>query len=376
MIKKLKSILESEGLLHLLSNFTDQGITDSILSDLSTDDLRDIGIDKLGDRKRLLASFGIERPRKESDVEEASATFTRQEDFTYEASHGSVTITGFNGKGHVRIPSKIDDLPVRAIAREAFKDNQSLLSVVIPEGVFEVGDNAFINCTSLTDVTIPNSANKLSCYNFHKCTNLMNVNISDSHLQFAFFDHIVYKKSPFEVLFSLESSLECRIADGATSIGDNAFANCKGLASVTIPDSVTSIGKGAFSGCEGLVSVTIPHSVTSIGEMAFIGCKSLVSVTIPNILKSIEKMAFSGCESLASVTIPNSVTSIGDHAFSHCKRLMSVTIPNSVTSISKSAFSGSSGASQALAEWEKRQTRGNENLRESNSRPFFMKWFS
>ena len=34
-----------------------------------------------------------------------------------------------------------------------------------------------------------------------------------------------------------------------TSIGNNAFSNCTGLTSVTIPNSVTSIGNNAFSNC-------------------------------------------------------------------------------------------------------------------------------
>ena len=34
-----------------------------------------------------------------------------------------------------------------------------------------------------------------------------------------------------------------------TSIGDDAFYECHGLTSVTIPNSVTSIGKYAFWGC-------------------------------------------------------------------------------------------------------------------------------
>ena len=54
-----------------------------------------------------------------------------------------------------------------------------------------------------------------------------------------------------------------------TSIGDEAFRECKNLTSITIPNSVTSIGKSAFYNCANLTSITIPNSVTSIGDEAF-----------------------------------------------------------------------------------------------------------
>ena len=125
-----------------------------------------------------------------------------------------------------------------------------------------------------------------------------------------------------------------------TSIGDDAFYDCSGLTSVTIPSSVTSIGNYAFQWCSGLTSVTIPNSVTSIGKFAFDRCSGLTSVTIPNSVTSIGNGAFSDCSGLTSVTIPNSVTSIGDYAFMFCTGLTSVTIPNSVTSIGERAFNG------------------------------------
>ena len=123
-----------------------------------------------------------------------------------------------------------------------------------------------------------------------------------------------------------------------TSIGNNAFAYCSSLTSVTIPNSVTSIENDAFSGCSILTSITIPNSVTSIGRNAFSYCSSLTSVTIPNSVTSIEEATFDGCSILTSITIPNSVTSIGRGAFSSCWSLTSVTIPNSVTSIGSFAF--------------------------------------
>ena len=56
-----------------------------------------------------------------------------------------------------------------------------------------------------------------------------------------------------------------------TSIGDEAFRECSGLTTVTIPNSVTSIGESAFEDCMGLTSVSFGNSVTSIVFKAFNG---------------------------------------------------------------------------------------------------------
>ena len=137
-----------------------------------------------------------------------------------------------------------------------------------------------------------------------------------------------------------------------TKIADNAFSNCSGLNSVTIPNSVTCIGESAFYDCSGLTSVTIPNSVKSIGDLVFDGCSGLTSVTIPNSVTSIGSCAFYQCSGLTSVTIPNSVTSIGYGAFNDCSGLTSVTIPNSVTSIGEYAFSWCNGLTFIISEIE------------------------
>lgn len=126
-----------------------------------------------------------------------------------------------------------------------------------------------------------------------------------------------------------------------TSIGDNAFYNCSGLTSVTIPNSVTSIGLSAFYNCLGLTSFIIPNSVTSINQSAFESCKGITSVTIPNSVTNIGVRVFRSCTGLTSFNIPKSITSIQKYAFEDCSGLNSITVNWSTPlSIIPSVFDG------------------------------------
>ena len=152
-------------------------------------------------------------------------------------------------------------------------------SAVIAEGVTSIGANAFFDCTSLTSVTIPDSVTSIGVGAFASCTSLTGIWVAESNSH--------YSSDASGVLFNKDKTtlVQCpgafaayTIPDSVTSIGAEAFYNCKSLTSVTIPDSVTSIGDFTFSYCESLTSVTIPDSVTSIGHYAFEGCRSLTDV--------------------------------------------------------------------------------------------------
>ena len=89
--------------------------------------------------------------------------------------------------------------------------------------------------------------------------------------------------------FSGNQLISITIPSSVTSIGNAAFA-VNQLTSITIPNSVTSIGASAFIG-NNLTSITIPNGVTSIGNNAF-NYNQLTNVTIPSSVTIIDYDAF------------------------------------------------------------------------------------
>ena len=87
-------------------------------------------------------------------------------------------------------------------------------------------------------------------------------------------------------------------------IGEKAFKGCIGLKSLIISDGVTRIGRNAFEGCNMfLKEVYIPGSVEIIDAKAFYECLELEKVTISEGVKQIGWGAFSSNSKLSSVTI-------------------------------------------------------------------------
>ena len=94
------------------------------------------------------------------------------------------------------------------------------------------------------------------------------------------------------------------------------------ISSVKIEEGVTSIGRDAFFDCRNLVSATIPASVTTIRPEAFrdSGIRNITFAENSQ-LKTLEEAAFNNCISLLSIYLPASVTSIRNGAFFNCRGL-------------------------------------------------------
>lgn len=110
------------------------------------------------------------------------------------------------------------------------------------------------------------------------------------------------------------------IPDTVNLIGEEAFANCKNLTSLSLDDALTEIGANAFQS-DKFTSLDLPLSLKSIGEMAFSGCTNLSNLVLPKALSSIGSYAFTFCQALSYLIVPSAVTSIVAYAFSYSKNL-------------------------------------------------------
>lgn len=236
-------------------------------------------------------------------VIDAENTVPLFEDFEYqENASGGMTVLAYVGSAEsVTVPQTIEGKNVTEIGAFAFKDNDTVRSVEMPNTVTTIKNGAFFSCSSLTTVTLSGALTTIEAHAFSLC---MALSAAD-----------------------LPSTL--------TTLGDDAFNYCTSLKSVTIPASLTNWGVGAFS-YSGLESVVLENGITCIGEAAF-SCCALKSVVLPNSIQTIKDSAFSSCDQLEAITLNEGLITIEKEAFGW-SGLKSITLPSTVTSIGESAF--------------------------------------
>ena len=276
---------------------------------------------------------------------EGNIYYTADNGIRYALNNGTAKVIrqSMSLNGEIIIPEQITykevAYSVTTINASAFSDCIGLTSIIIPDSVTNIGSGAFSGCNSLTSITVPFVGSGGS---------------SNTHFGYIFGARYSNNSS------YVPSSLKEVTITGGTSIGSNAFYNCSGLTSITIPDSVTSIGSNAFSGCGNLEKVIVDDLSSWIeidfgnlaanplyyAESFYIGEKEFVfegEIEVPQGTTRIGSYVFYGCSEITSIAIPDGVTSIVDYAFYNCSGLTSIAIPDSVTSIGSSAFSGCSG---------------------------------
>ena len=235
-------------------------------------------------------------------------------------------------RNEVTIPAGVETIGSYAFAgcRNA-KFNPAL-----PETLTAIGDYAFQNCANLYAVTLPASLQTIGEYAFY-ASSIQKIVLPEGLFSLG--------DGAFWFCKALETADFVNSMD-IISIPSNAFNGCSGLRKVYLPFFVEEIGDYAFSGCKSLKSLNFfeCEEITKIGEFAFRGCRSLKSLDLFKCenLTTIGSRAFSGCTSLKSLNLPKSLETIGEYAFSGCQAISVISSPSLVppTIASESAING------------------------------------
>ncbi len=287
---------------------------------------------------------------------------TASEILTYTVENGEVTVTGLTDTSltSVTIPSTIEGYPVTSIGKGAFK-KASLVTVVLPDTIKSIGEDAFSQCTKLETVNLPEGITSIENFAFNGCFNL---------------NSIVFPTT-LEKIGNL-AFYTCKIANfseipaNVSEMGSNPFGNCKNAGHLVsehnktfkkigncivntktkvvvsgdpngyIPSdgSVDKIGMCAYIDCDEIKELTIPSTITQIEMSAFSYCHNLTTLTIPSTVKEIGFAAFSGCSMLKSVVADEGFTKLGARTFGNCISLKEVTLPKSLAQLGGNTFEG------------------------------------
>jgi hypothetical protein len=104
------------------------------------------------------------------------------------------------------------------------------------------------------------------------------------------------------------------LPDTVEAIGDGAFAQCYNLESVVFTPSLKTIGREAFRNC-GFKTITIPDTVESLGYSMLADNRKLQYCKLPENITEIPDYMFAWDEKLKNVEFSSSLTKIGNYAF-------------------------------------------------------------
>ncbi len=256
---------------------------------------------------------------------------------------------------------------VTTLDGNAFSVCVNLQEIILPAGLFTIGDSAFDRCQNLTDVYFQGDEDTWSSLNILDGNSSLTdarvhcVQASGScgeNLTWRLYQNGILTVSGTGAMADYETDtavpwyryrdeiVRAVIEPGVASVGAHAFHNCANMTGVSLPQGLTGIGPCAFQKCGSLTGeLVIPSSVTSIGGASFQYCSGLTgNLIIPSSVTDIGDNAFQFCSGLTGLTLPSGLTSIGAWSFHQCTGLVSqLALPEGLTVISDGAFSGSSG---------------------------------
>lgn len=226
-----------------------------------------------------------------------------------------------------------------SIGLGAFSNCKNLRSVTISEGVEEIHDSAFFGCKRLTDIHIPSSVSLIDQRVFENCTDLRSITVAPDNPVYESIDGVLFDKNDHILIHypSDRANKVYEVPKNTKKIWPQVFNNLK---TIIFPEGMEHIDEGVLWACFSLESVELPNSLISLKSHAIDRCKQLSDVELPPNLKTIGDSVFFGCK-ISKVSIPESLCSIGEYAYCGCP-IGELYIPKALTYIGGGAFAGCS----------------------------------
>lgn len=242
---------------------------------------------------------------------------------------------------------------ITTIESQAFYNCSKLSSISLPSQLATIGNKAFSNCSLIQQVNIPASVTSIGAGAFGSCKNVSSITVDEQNTAYYSQNNCLIETASNALIVGCKSSV---IPDGVQTIKQFAFYFCTGFTRVNIPASVTLIENDVFKGCNNIESIEVAQDnpvyysegncLIKRDTMSVIfGCQNSI---IPNNIKEIAADAFYYTHNLKSIRIPDSVETIGSRAFSQCLNLKIVIIGNGVTTISENAFESCTGLEEIV----------------------------
>ena len=156
---------------------------------------------------------------------------------------------------------------------------QKLQSLSLPEGLASIGSHALAGCANLESLYLPASFSSFDGATFELSSVFTSINIAEGNLVYSSVDGVLFSKDKKTLLKCPQGkSGAYTVPAGVTTIGTNAFGNCRKLTGIALPDSLLEICMNAFS-YTSIASMTIPSSVVTISQYIFNGNTALTSLS-------------------------------------------------------------------------------------------------
>ena len=258
---------------------------------------------------------------------------------------GRLTRLRISGSGKIPNYSYSSSVPWANI--DGYDYRSAITSIVVEEGITDIGTNVFANCSNVTEATLNNNG-KIGYSAFKDCSSLLRVNIGGGVNDFVY----SYQQSPYGTInaYPFEGCSKLAIINVTDLASYCPISNLKyltdsvyGTASVktlmvngtthsstselVIPEGVDSISQAAFRYFSNVTKIKFPSSLKTIVYDNFYGHTYLTEITVPSTVSSVGKRAFSGCTALKTATLNNN-GSVGEFAFASCTALQTVTLNN------------------------------------------------